>query len=129
MTKLTPDLPKDVTTLLQDPENQKIVNEGQDEFETAFDVGGIPNEVGFKFDFTDTMDFHTFDWHCYDTLQVAILKWSIKLLPAFQTINPYWDMAHELMKDMRPQTLSEALLKSGAMTVEELNEEYKRLTK
>jgi hypothetical protein len=133
MTKLT----NDVLTLLQDPENRKIVNDGQDEFGVGTMVGYRQGQLAFKLN-DETVPF------CFDDLsganKLSILRWCIKLLPAFQVeIDEYNEIMeshatlYSVVKRMAelhiPKTLSEALLKCGAMTTEELETEYERLMK
>jgi len=166
--QLTNDLIKDITTLLQDPENRKIVNEGQPYFGVGTMVGYKQGELAFRLNIED-VPFAFDDLSEGDKL--FIIRHCIKLLPAFQdkikndyilikyqdiktlsehgydcelvttpgrfklevSCHPYYEPTGSdqtianYIKDTT--TLSQALLKSGAMTVSELESEYKRLTK
>jgi len=128
-----------IIQLLQDPENRKIVNDGQNEFECSrikysikilYKDSVIGTVLTTENNFTDKAIIFCFVRYC------------IKLLPAFQEKNKELDKftaptagnynlntAFMLHYYYTPKTLSEALLQSGAMTVEELEEEYKRLAK
>jgi hypothetical protein len=174
MSKLTADLIKNVTTLLQDPENRKIVNEGQDVFEVSYKEYTALKTARIHFDF----DFYEFIpplERLPECLQFIVLRYCIKLLPAFRIPSnkvkelknklekgrehirnfvvdikdsePYimyadhgsflaefkqrldnklWLEYHAMSKTI-PATLSGDLLESGAITVEELCEEYKNI--
>jgi hypothetical protein len=144
-----------ILTLLQDPENRKIVNEGQPYFEVAMYGDNLYIE-NFSFFINDT-NYESVNFNLLsDIYQFMVIRYCIKLLPAFQVENKEcaWisNTLHESYKWLGaeankphisikqeddstkdywlvPQTLAEALLKCGAMTVSELEAEYERLTK
>ena len=151
MTQKQSKLINKITTLLKEPENRKIVNEGQDYFEVilekrdrCFHDSDIIKFV--YYDLIDTRDEkhqryeYYFDNDLPHIVKLPILMFCIKLLSAFQVATDNIIDEHVIVRvddngveypDVQPiyQTLSEALLKSGAMTVEELSKEYERLTK
>ena len=101
--QLTNDLTKDVLTLLEDPENRKIVNEGQDEFELY--ISDRENDIDFHSeDYGDlsrifikyeSVDFSIGSYDIdsrypiegiikdYSPIWFFTLRHCIKLLPAF----------------------------------------------
>jgi hypothetical protein len=114
-----------ILTLLQDPENRKIVNEGQDEF--SVDKLGDDLWVWVQNGYNEILE------QAYDMARLTVYRYCIKLLPEFQVENPRYKKSlgeingvNMVLADFN-KTLAEALLKCGAMTTEELETEYERL--
>ena len=151
-----------ILELLQDPDNRKIVNEGQHYFKVTYHAEYQLLHIDFIFVSPTYFDI------LKECLKFVCIIHCIKLLPYFQhtikndyiiikyqdinklsehgysseltTMPNYFklevtcapdqtdksmNIAHYI-KDTK--TFSEALLQSGAMTVEELEKEYKKLT-
>lgn len=153
---MTKTLTSYILELLQDPKNREIVNEGQDWFEVDYDFS--EKGLYFTFSEKDNDFSESFHYNLWELLpefaQIAVAKWCIKLFPAFQEENPKFKKLENAIKQNQllcnniqtgqvivaesyllagylpaAKTLSEALLKSGAMTVDELEEEWRNLKK